>query len=496
MYENSITQILENCLIDLESEQEKFLKDPEHLEDFVIGVKEKVLKAGLAYISRTLSDCDAFLCESPLRKAKGWYVDRHDKKTLITSIGAVTFTKTLFRSRDNGKHRYLLDSILGLKPNERLTKDAQAAVLKECVQTSYRKGGENASVSSGISKASVKELVHSLEFPSEHCQAPEAEKNVADYLFIDADEDHVALQFHQRKGDLPFGENGGKINTEMAKLVYVYEGVEPEAPGSRRHRLVNPHYFSGVYKGTKNNNALWDEVYAYIDHHYELDKIKTIYLGGDGGSWIRVCPDRIAGIRGALDQFHLEKYLLKMTRYLSDSGEDARAILRDCIRRGRKQEFRKYAALVLSDAETERRKKMVQDGIDYILNNWAAAMVRISGNGRIPGCSAEGHVSHVLSARMSSRPMGWSRVGVDKMSHLRAYYYNGGDMLTLLRQQPGAQLQRAAGAEEEMMYSCADLLEWERDHEVHDGKYLERIKGSIPSGASKKVWFRNHIWKV
>lgn len=24
------------------------------------------------------------------------------------------------------------------------------------------------------------------------------------------------------------------------------------------------------------------------------------------------------------------------------------------------------------------------------------------------GCSAEGHVSHVLSSRMSSRPMGWS----------------------------------------------------------------------------------------
>ena len=38
-------------------------------------------------------------------------------------------------------------------------------------------------------------------------------------------------------------------------------------------------------------------------------------------------------------------------------------------------------------------------------------MVRIDDGGAVWGCSAEGHISHVLSARESSRPMGWSKKG-------------------------------------------------------------------------------------
>lgn len=494
MYEDSITQILQDCVKDLEGAQEKFLQDPANLEDFVADVKGGVLKGALAYISMTLSSCDEWLCKSLVRRGKGWYINRHDQKTLTTSIGDITFTKTLFRHKGTGELRYLLDDILGLGPNERLTRDAKAAILEESVETSYRKGGEAASILSSVSKECVKELIHSLEFPSEQDQVPAEQKKVVDCLFIDADEDHVALQFNQEKGDLQTGENGYKINTETAKLVYVYEGVRPEAPESGRHRLVNPYYFGGVYKGSEANGTLWDEVFQYIDHNYDLTKVKKIYLGADGGGWIKACPIRVAGITYALDQFHLEKYLMKITRYLADSAEDAREELRECISQDQKREFREKTKVILSDAETDSQRKNIQDGIDYILQNWEAAMVRISGIGTIPGCSAEGHVSHVLSARMSSRPMGWSSVGVDKMAHLRAYYYNHGSMLALVRQQPKIGLQKAAGAEGETFYSCNDILVWERHHRKGDGKYIDAIRGSISDEISKKVWFSNHIW--
>lgn len=35
-----------------------------------------------------------------------------------------------------------------------------------------------------------------------------------------------------------------------------------------------------------------------------------------------------------------------------------------------------------------------------------------------------GHVSHVLSKRMSTAAMGWSRKGADRMARLRAYVGN------------------------------------------------------------------------
>lgn len=37
-----------------------------------------------------------------------------------------------------------------------------------------------------------------------------------------------------------------------------------------------------------------------------------------------------------------------------------------------------------------------------------------------------GHISHVLSSRLSSRPMGWSKDGLRAMTQLRAYCCNGG----------------------------------------------------------------------
>ena len=50
-------------------------------------------------------------------------------------------------------------------------------------------------------------------------------------------------------------------------------------------------------------------------------------------------------------------------------------------------------------------------------------------------CSAEGHISHVLSSRMSSRPMGWSIAGAERIANLRAYLYNGGDFMELVKQE-------------------------------------------------------------
>lgn len=88
-----------------------------------------------------------------------------------------------------------------------------------------------------------------------------------DYLYIDADEDHAHLQFQEKKGDLEVSKSGRKKNGVITKLIYVYEGVRPVAPKSKRHRLIGTHYFC---RCTEDNKALWDEVYEYIDTHYDL----------------------------------------------------------------------------------------------------------------------------------------------------------------------------------------------------------------------------------
>ncbi len=484
----SIQQFEEAGIKKLEKAVEDYMKNPQNMAEFVYDIRDGVIELALNIIQETLEDCDQMLRDSGRRK-KEWEIVRKDPKELVTSLGSVHFEKTYFKNKRTGERAYLLDRILHIESHERLTEDAEAKLLEEAVQTSYRRGGEESSLTGSVSKETVKNKIHLLDFPKS--EKNDGKKKEVEYLYIDADEDHVSLQFKEKKGDLEIGENHWKNNCVLAKLVYVYEGIEKEAPRSKRNRLINPHYFSGVYEGEKNQE-LWDEVYEYIEGNYDLDKVKKIYLNADGGSWIKGGKKRIAGMVEVLDEFHLQKYLLKATSHMLDSADEAREELCTAIKSGTKEEFNEVMGRIACCAATESVRKRIEESRTYILNNWTAAKIRLSNRKTAKGCSAEGHVSHVLSSRMSSRPMGWSRRGADKMSRLRAFYLNGGEMLGLVREQKKEVLPKAAGAENDVL-SCDEMLRSERNKHYELGKYMESITHSVGREVKKWVWFNGHI---
>lgn len=300
---NSIQYFEEKGIRKLEKVVEKFLRNPKDMASFVSGIEKEVITLGRDIIRETLEDCDSMLRESGKRK-ENWIISRKDRKQLVTSLGEITFEKTLFKSKADGHTEYLLDTILGMESHERLTEDAEAKMLEEVVDTSYQKAGRRTSISASVSKQTVKNKIHALKF--REGSSVSAEKKKVDFLYIDADEDHVSLQFQNQKGDLEKNEWNRKNNCLVTKLVYVYEGIEKEHPRSKRHRLINPHYFSGVYSGEEGNRKLWDEVYAYIEQNYDLEHTKKIFLNGDGGAWIKAGKKTISGITYVLDEFHIK----------------------------------------------------------------------------------------------------------------------------------------------------------------------------------------------
>ena len=78
-----------------------------------------------------------------------------------------------------------------MESHECISEDAKACILEEASQTSYRQAGENASIMDMVSKQTVMDMVHKLHFPKEKYSA---EKKAVKYLYVDADEDHIALQ--------------------------------------------------------------------------------------------------------------------------------------------------------------------------------------------------------------------------------------------------------------------------------------------------------------
>ena len=477
---STITQLQGKMLEQLEKIFITYSSDMTKIAELIQGVTDSVLEFARCLLVEELESYDRFLCKEKCHRPE-WNVVKKESSTLLTSLGSICYRKTLFQNTTTGIYQYLLDQAMGLEPYARMTEDAEANLLREAVQTSYEKGGEEVSIGKEkVSRETVKKKIHRLEFPKKTVY-PE-EKKVVEYLYIDADEDHVALQFREQKGDIIKNGRNQKNNGAITKLIYVYEGIETESPKSKRHQLKNVYYFCRVCEG-KENKQLWDEVYEYIENTYDVSKIKKIYLNADGGSWITTGKRRIAGITYVLDEFHLRKYLQKITKNFKSKQEEVEEELIKIIRKKTKKEFEEKIKELKEEIDLESGKKRIEEGAKYLLGNWSAARVRLVRKEGVIGSSTESHVSHVLSERMSSRPMGWSKVGMAKMAELRAYYYNGGDMLELVRYQTRVPKEE----KEEIIYSSNKMWVEERKRQKELGCLADMKTYSIANTQIRKM---------
>ena len=491
--ETIISYITEKFIQNLSDLTENFYQDPTKLSDFILSIRKETDELGRKFLESTIQELDEMIKQQPRRKKK-WHVEhKADGRHLLTTLGMISFTRTLYTSKSelNEQGRpltcYLLDQMLGLSPNQEMTDDVKANILKEAVQTSYNKAGKEACSNESVSKESVKNIIHMLQFPKGY-QIPEKKKEV-EYLYIDADENHYHLQFNEKRGDIPRNERGYKLNGGMTKLAYVFEGIENEAPQSKRHRLVNAHYFA---RGDEmSSKDFWKEVFDYVETTYDTGKIKKLYINADGGAWIKGGYNDLYDAVFVLDEFHLSKYVARMTSHMLDSVNDAKKEIYDCIREKGKKEFNAVVEKLKSCAESEKFQEKIERDAEYIRSNWMAAKYRLRKKEGVLACSAEGHVYHVLSSRMSTHAMGWSRHGADKMARLREYYCNGGDMYELAKFQK-EELPVAAGSEE-VILTVREILQSGQPQRTRFqqeyGKYSDLLHASITKQTSQQMAF-------
>ena len=194
---NSIQHFCQSGIKNLEKVMVDYSGDMTKIAEMVQGVTKGVVDLGLSIIAEEWESYDELL-RNRKELRSGWYIVRRDKTTLLTSLGNVTYHKTLFKNKTTGEYEYLLDRIMGIEKHARMTEDAEAKLLEEAVQTSYRKGGETVSVTEEVvSKETVMNKIHALQFPQAEVRK---ERKAVKYLYIDADEDHVALQYITKKG--------------------------------------------------------------------------------------------------------------------------------------------------------------------------------------------------------------------------------------------------------------------------------------------------------
>jgi len=377
---------------------EDLLRNGMNITELVVKIKELTDKLGREAIEAIIEELDRIIKEDKRRKEK-WVVERKDKKRLTTVLGDIEYERTYYKSREDGRYTYLVDDALEIGRHERIEKGVKIKLVENAIEESYEKSSEKACPEE-LSKQTVLNAIR--EIGEVEVKREIKEKKEVRVLYIEADEDHVPLQD---------GSN------ETPRLIYIHEGREEK---NGRNVLKNVYY--KAYVGEKAED-IWVDVANYIEENYKEEKIEKIYIAGDGAPWIKEGLEWILKSRFVLDRYHLNKYVLKAT---SKEPKYRDKIWR-AINEGDKEGVKKIFDELIKVAKEEKEKEKIKEAKRYILNNWEGIKI-YSEDKDVIGCSAEGHISHVFSVRLSRNPLGWSREGLKLMAKLRVFSKNGGDL--------------------------------------------------------------------
>lgn len=231
---------------------------------------------------------------------------------------------------------------------------------------------------------------------------------------------------------------------------------------------------------------LWLEVQQYIYDNYDTEYLENVYIAGDGAPWIVAGCRVLEKSKFVLDKYHLGKYIHKATTHLDDNQQAAKEFIYGAINERDFDGVMRLLQKCYASTDQEYKKKEVTECARYIKNNWLGIMVRIDDGGAVWGCSAEGHISHVLSARESSRPMGWSKKGVDRITRLRVLTRNEQKIIDLMEYQDKKQRKKNRIECEDQLIQDVQKRKSSRNEEV--------LRKAIPGLEKKQFsWMRSII---
>ena len=386
-----LQQVADNCTDFFNYSETKIFNEEEmysyfhFMEDFSTLVNS----IAIMMLEGFFSKLDDKLYELSKQKKRFHVQEKARERTIATKWGDEKIVRRYYKDKVTGEYVYLLDALLELPSHKRIEPYCASEIIKHATSMSYAKAVE-ASTPSKLSRQSVKNLVHNLPTPPTTLQT-ELEPKSAETVYIEVDEDHVSLQ------------TGKNINM---KLATVY--TDKVDVGSNRMELVEKHSFTGL----ETPEEFWRQIDSYLAEGYEGSP--KVYIIGDGASWIKRGLDVLPNSEFILDRFHLFKYITKIC------GKRSRKEVFASLETNDKARFEAYVETMKE--KYPHRMKQIIAGATYIENQWdyaRASLLRPDIRS-----STEAHVSHILSVRLSSRPLGWSKKGAETIAKLRVLANN------------------------------------------------------------------------
>ena len=391
-----VSAIIEDCANKLTNQLLQILTHGGTFSDAVANTQNAVSALGIDVLQLICKEVDRAFDE---QRDRHKIIIKHRFKTrsILTPMGEVTLERKLYLDKAEQRFFFAVDEYLGMEKNSRIEPNMKAELIKNATLTSYGKASEL--VGHKVSRQTVHNLVKKVKTLKAISTSYIGRKEVKD-IYIEADEDHIHLQ------------NG---KSAEVKLVYVHDGVKTICKD--RTQLQNVRYFVSV---DDDPDKIWNDVAHYLHSTFSLRNAK-IHVSGDGAYWIRYSQKILPNSIYHIDKFHIQKSATNIAK----GNKRVRSLVLSAMRQQDVKALRELCKAQYQKYVGKSERNTIAENYFYLRNNLSSYSVQNR-------CSAEGHVSHVLSSRMSSRPMGWSIAGAERIARLRAYYFNRGDFSQLV----------------------------------------------------------------
>ena len=377
---NHLNNILDNNL---------FLYELEH------NISNSTNTLNLDILRNILEYLDLEYKNSKERKDK-YYVQQTRERTLITSLGLITFNKTYYKSKNkiNGKYIYYsyLEDYLGIDKWAKMSLSCEVNLINNALDNGMTWASVNTIPNYSISRQTISTKIKNINF---NYFESIVKKETPKILYIEADEVHANLQ----------SRNKGTKN-KIVPVILTHEGHKEDFV--KKKELKNTHYIaSSILKTDK----LWEETYKYLDTVYDLNKVDKIFLSSDGGSWITGYDIAFPNAIFVLDKFHYKKAL----NYIFKKEPNITSIADNYLRSKMINEFKilvKTQYKLYPDQKNEMIKKQ-----NYLINHIDGIINQNHPDYKCP-CSMEGHISNKYAKFITSRPHSYSKDGLENITQL------------------------------------------------------------------------------
>ena len=339
----------------------------------------------------------------------GWRPHEVAPRTLVTLVGEVTYRRTVYVDA-HGCRRAWADELLGIRPRARLSACAFLWLARRSAEVSYRKAAAQFEAMSGARVSHVTAMRCAREEGRLLLAAePEGPRLSCEGVRVEVDGLWVALQASShRDAALPrfLYEQARRRSSAELKVASAYAAKAPAGNGRKRRVALS------LVASAEEPGAFFARVAAQMAASFELDDVRRVHYGADGGAWCG--PERLRGMLPAhvrvlfkLDPFHVMQAVCR-----AFPEGPTREWARHLALRGKGAALARMAERLAAKATGPRRER-VRQLASYARRNAAAIGARAASMGTAESTNA------LIAARMKGRGMSWSREGAEAMCALR-----------------------------------------------------------------------------